>query len=177
MKKRKKNENKKDKEIDEELDVEFHEHHDESKVVSETHKEINSHLCGEIEKLEFGYAEIRLLTISDMVADNLNLIHGGFIFAAADYAAMLAVNKRNVILVACDAQFLSPAKLGDIIIIKATLRHKQGSKRNVNVTAFVGDIKIFEAEFKTVITERHVLKLNLQDEADSLVDIIIESDL
>jgi acyl-CoA thioesterase len=164
-------------EIDPELDVEFHEHHDEPKIVAETHKEINSHLCGEIEKLEFGYAEIRLLTISDMVADNMDLIHGGFIFAAADYAAMLAVNKRNVILVACDAQFLSPAKLGDIIIIKATLRHKEGSKRNVNVTAFVGDIKIFEAEFKTVITERHVLKLNLQDEADSLVDIITESDL
>jgi acyl-CoA thioesterase len=164
MKKKLKNENKEDKEIDEELDVEFHEHHDESKVVAETHKEINSHLCGEIEKLELGYAQIRLLTISEMVADNLDLIHGGFIFSAADYAAMLAVNKRNVILVACDAQFLSPAKLGDIVIIKATLRHKQGSKRNVNVTAFVGDIKIFEAEFKTVVTERHVLKLHLHEE-------------
>ena len=152
-------------EIDPELDVEFHEHHDEPKIVAETHKEINSHLCGEIEKLEFGYAELRLFTITEMVADNMDLIHGGFIFSAADYAAMLAVNKRNVILVACDAQFLSPAKLGDIIIIKATLRHKQGSKRNVNVIASVGDIKIFEAEFKTVVTERHVLKLHLHEES------------
>ena len=163
---------------EEKMDAEFQDYSDNnSQVIEKTHQKINRDLCGEIEKMDVGYVESKLTTTVDMVADNMDLIHGGFIFSAADYAAMLAVNKRNVILVACDAQFLSPAKLGDIIIIKATLRHKEGSKRNVNVTAFVGDIKIFEAEFKTVITERHVLKLNLQDEADSLVDIITESDL
>ena len=39
-------------------------------------------------------------------------------------------------------------------------------KRNVHVQAFVLDIKVFEGEFKTVITEKHVLKLKLLDEEE-----------
>ena len=38
---------------------------------------------------------------------------------------------------------------------------KEGRKRNVTVKGFVHDIKVFEGEFKTVITERHVLRLDL----------------
>jgi acyl-CoA thioesterase len=99
-----------------------------------------------------------------MVADEFDLIHGGFIFSAADYAAMLAVNEKNVVLVACDCQFLSPVKFGDIIKVIAMVRHKEGRKRNVHVTAFVHEIKVFDGEFKTVVTDRHVLKLKLMEE-------------
>jgi acyl-CoA thioesterase len=102
-----------------------------------------------------------------MVADDIGLIHGGFIFSAADYAAMLAVNERNVVLVASDCQFLSPVKFHDEVTFIARVRHKEGRKRNVHVEAFVLDIKVFEGEFKTVITERHVLKLKLLDEEES----------
>ena len=99
-----------------------------------------------------------------MIADDIGLIHGGFIFSAADYAAMVAVNEKNVVLVACNAQFLSPVKLGDTVRVKAEVRHKEGRKRNVHVTAFVYDIRVFEAEFKTVVTDRHVLRLSLVDD-------------
>jgi acyl-CoA thioesterase len=147
---------------DEDLDVEFQE---DNNIYLNTHESINQSLCGEILKLEAGYVEIELVTTEDMLADEMGLIHGGFIFSAADYAAMAAVNERNVVLVASECQFLSPVKLGDIVKIIAKVRHKEGRKRNVEVEGFAVDIKVFTGLFKTVITERHVLKLNLLDSA------------
>ena len=147
---------------DEDLDVEFQE---ENPIYLNTHERINQNLCGEIHKLEAGYVEIELVTTEDMLADEMGLIHGGFIFGAADYAAMAAVNERNVVLVASECQFLSPVKLGDTVKIIAKVRHKEGRKRNVEVEGFALDIKVFSGLFKTVITERHVLKLNLLDSA------------
>ncbi|SMP89466.1 acyl-CoA thioesterase [Epsilonproteobacteria bacterium SCGC AD-311-C15] len=152
-------------EEDEDLELEKYKE-DNSSVTLRTHEEINRGLCGDIEKLEVGYVELRLTTTEDMVADSLGLIHGGFIFGAADYAAMAAINERNVVLVASECQFLSPVKLHDDVIIIAKVRHKEGRKRNVRVEGFVFDIKVFEGEFKTVITERHILKLHLLEESD-----------
>jgi acyl-CoA thioesterase len=142
---------------------------DEEQVLIRTHERINQELCGEVIKIEQGYVELRLTTTPEMVADDVGLIHGGFVFSAADYAAMLAVNERNVVLVASDCQFLSPVKFHDEVNFVARVRHKEGRKRNVHVEAFVLDIKVFEGEFKTVITEKHVLKLHLleQEEMDS----------
>ena len=94
------------------------------------------------------------------------MIHGGFIFSAADYAAMVAVNEKNVVLVGSECQFLSPVKFHDEVTFVARVRHKEGRKRNVHVVGNVLDIKVFEGEFKTVITERHVLKLKLLDEEE-----------
>ncbi len=131
-----------------------------------THDRINQELCGEIEKLESGYVNLKLVTTHDMIADSMGLIHGGFIFSAADFAAMAAVNERNVVLVASDCQFLSPVKFGDIVYFIAKVRHKEGRKRNIHVTGHVLDIKVFEGEFKTVVTERHVLKLKLNTEEE-----------
>ncbi len=148
---------------DADLELEEYLIKDES-VILQTHQRINNELSGRISKMEKGYVEVELETTKDMLADDLGLIHGGFIFSAADYAAMAAVNERNVVLVASNCQFLSPVKFGDKVHIKATLRHQEGRKRNVNVEAFVHDIKVFDGVFKTVVTERHVLKLKLIDE-------------
>ena len=136
-------------------------------VFIQTHEKVNSDLCGQIIKLERGYVEVRLTTTPEMIADDIGLIHGGFIFSAADYAAMLAVNERNVVLVGSDCQFLSPVKFHDEVNVIAKLRHKEGRKRNIHVVAYVLDIKVFEGEFKTVVTDRHVLKLKLLEEEDS----------
>ena len=124
-------------------------------------------MCGEIVLHKKGYVEVELTTENDMVVDEMGLIHGGFIFGAADFAAMAAVNEKNVVLVASNCQFLAPAKVGDVVLVKAQVRHKEGRKRNVQVKAFIGDIKIFEGEFMTVITEKHVLKLKLYEEEDN----------
>jgi len=148
-------------------ELEIHDYlNDEKKVMLDTHRSINRDLCGEIEKMEIGRVEIRLITTSEMVADDQGLIHGGFIFGAADYAAMAAVNEPNVVLVGSDSQFLSPVKFGDEVVFQAKVRHKEGRKRNVHVTGHVLDIKVFDGEFKTVVTDKHVLKLKLLDEEE-----------
>ena len=155
----------KNEEVDDELELDEYQNA-ENQVMIKTHEKINQNLCGEIIKMQEGYIELGLTTIPDMLADEVGLIHGGFIFGAADYAAMLAVNERNVVLVASDCQFLSPVKLHDVVDVIARVRHKEGRKRNVHVQAFVLDIKVFEGEFKTVITEKHILKLNLLEEEE-----------
>jgi len=150
-----------------EENLELDDYRDETEqVLVKTHERINQNLCGNIVKIELGYVELRLTTTVDMLADDVGLIHGGFIFGAADYGAMLAVNEKNVVLVGSDCQFLSPVKLHDEVNVVARVRHKEGRKRNVHVEAFVLDIKVFEGEFKTVITEKHVLKLHLLDDAE-----------
>ena len=151
---------------DEELELDDY-REEEEQILIKTHELINSNLNGEIMKIEEGYVELRLTTTSEMVADDIGLIHGGFIFSAADYAAMLAVNEKNVVLVGSECQFLSPVKFHDEVNFIAKVRHKDGKKRNVHVEGYVLDIKVFEGEFKTVITDRHVLKLKLLDDKDT----------
>ena len=151
---------------DDELELDDYREDEANKVFIQTHERVNQDLNGEVIIMEAGYVEVRLVTTPEMVADDIGLIHGGFIFSAADYAAMLAVNERNVVLVASDCQFLSPVKFHDVVNVIAKVRHKEGRKRNVHVEAFVLDIKVFEGEFKTVITDKHVLKLHLLDEED-----------
>lgn len=155
-------------EKDDILDDDLEYNTEDEKVIIQTHELINKDLSGEIFVLEKGYVELKLITTNEMLADDIGLIHGGFIFSAADYAAMVAVNEKNVVLVGCDCQFLSPVKLRDEVNVIARVRHKEGRKRNVHVEAFVLDIKVFEAEFKTVITDRHVLKLKLINEDGEL---------
>ena len=150
--------------LEEELDLENLKKVGESYIY--THDKINHNLCGEIVTLDEGYVELELLTTKEMVADDMGLVHGGFIFSAADYAAMVAVNQKNVVLVASECQFLSPVKVGDTVTFKARLRNKDGRKRNVEVDGFVYDIKVFSGIFKTVITERHVLRLKLLEAAE-----------
>jgi acyl-CoA thioesterase len=157
---------KKEEILDDDEELEINEYRSKDDVLLHTHDKINQELCGEIEKLEQGFVKLKLVTVSEMVADSTGLIHGGFVFSAADFAAMAAVNEKNVVLVASDCQFLSPVKFGDIVYFTAKVRHKEGRKRNVHVIGNVLDIKVFEGEFKTVVTERHVLKLKLSGEED-----------
>jgi len=145
--------------------LEIGEYLEEDEILLNTHERIDNDLCGRIEKLEKGTLELTLKTTPEMLADDMGLVHGGFIFSAADYAAMAAVNERNVVLVASNTQFLSPVRLGDTVLFKANVRHKEGRKRNVIVMGYVQDIKVFDGEFKTVVTDRHVLKLSLTEKS------------
>jgi acyl-coenzyme A thioesterase PaaI-like protein len=126
-----------------------------------THEKINTVYSGNIEKIEKGYAEVLLETSEAMRADDVGMVHGGFVFSAADFAAMAAVNEPNVVLASCNCLFLAPVRVGDIVRYEAREHQNEGRKRNVTVRAFVHDIKVFEGEFKTVVTERHVLRLDL----------------
>lgn len=126
-----------------------------------THKKINQVLSGKIVELRDGYAKVSLVATEEMAADEMGLVHGGFTFSAADFAAMAAVNHPNVVLVGAKTRFLAPMKVGDEAIFEAKASHTTTKKRDVSVTAVVNGIKIFEGEFATVVLDRHVLKMSI----------------
>ena len=72
-----------------------------------------------------------------MSADSQGLVHGGFIFGAADYAAMSAVNDPYVVLGAASSKFVAPVKVGDAVLCQASVVSEKGKKRVVEVKAFV----------------------------------------
>ena len=69
--------------------------------------------CGTLVELGEGSARVALDAIDSMVVDAQGLVHGGFVFGLADYAAMLAVNDPNVVLGAAETRFLKPVRRGD----------------------------------------------------------------
>jgi acyl-coenzyme A thioesterase PaaI-like protein len=122
-----------------------------------THLDINTSLCGKVTKLQENYAEVLLHTTQQMAADLQGLVHGGFIFGAADYAAMSAVNDPYVVLGASNSKFIAPVKVGDSVLCKASVVNSQGKKSEVEVEAFVNGKLVFEGSFTTFILSSHVL--------------------
>jgi acyl-coenzyme A thioesterase PaaI-like protein len=76
-----------------------------------THLAINQSLCGQLLSTHEGVAVVKLSTTSEMIVDDHHLVHGGFIFGAADYAAMAAVNDPNVVLGSAEVRFLKPSEV------------------------------------------------------------------
>jgi hypothetical protein len=84
-----------------------------------THTAIAPSLCGEPVSLAPGRAVVRLTLTPAMAVDARGLVHGGFVFGLADYAAMLAVNDPFVVLGAADVRFLAPTVVGEILEAEA----------------------------------------------------------
>lgn len=126
-----------------------------------THREIHQALCGTPHTLSDGYSEVSLTTITEMSVDNKGLVHGGFIFGLADYAAMIAVNDPNVVLGAANVKFLKPVKTGETVRAIARVEQNTGKKRSVSVTVTHNDTPVFEGEFACFVLDRHVLDPNV----------------
>jgi len=122
-----------------------------------THLKINSSLCGDLISLEDDCAVVRLTTSLKMISDEKNLIHGGFIFGAADYSAMCAVNHPNVVLGSSEVKFVAPSKLGDTIIFNAKIVEIKAKKQIVKVVGTVRENVVFEGVFTCFVLEKHVL--------------------
>lgn len=122
-----------------------------------THLDIDTSLCGKVVKLEVGYAEVLLHTTRQMSTDVKGLVHGGFVFGAADYAAMTAVNDPYVVLGASSSKFIAPVKVGDVVLCKARIINEKGKKKVVEVHAYVSDKLVFEGSFTTFVLDKHVL--------------------
>lgn len=123
-----------------------------------THQRIDQSLSGTPLELNTGFAQVKLKTDERMVADDKGLIHGGFLFSLADYAAMLAVNEETVVLAKAEVKFLKPVVLGDEVIACATVKEVEGKKRKVEVEVKRGEEIVFVGEFLCVVPERHVLE-------------------
>jgi len=122
-----------------------------------THALIDKELCGTPVELAQGRSAVRLETLPRMAADASGLLHGGFVFALADYAAMLAVNHPNVVLGASECRFLKPVRAGQELLATANCEAPQGRKLPVRVKVACGDVDVFEGLFTCFITDKHVL--------------------
>ncbi|WP_457568035.1 hotdog domain-containing protein [Desulfurobacterium sp.] len=123
-----------------------------------THEKINRKLCGRPISVSENAAEVVLEVTEEMAADEKGLVHGGFIFGLADYAAMLAVNHPNVVLGAASVRFLKPVKVGDVLKAIASVVEARGKKYKVAVEVRKGDEKVFEGDFVAIVPEKHVLE-------------------
>lgn len=122
-----------------------------------THPSIDPAWVGRPVELEPGVAVAELTTTAGMAADARGLVHGGFVFGLADYAAMLAVNDPNVVLGAAETKFSRPVVVGDVVRARATVETASGKKRAVKVTVTRGEDVVLEGSFTCFVLERHVL--------------------
>jgi uncharacterized protein (TIGR00369 family) len=122
-----------------------------------THQAIDQTLCGRPIHLAQGLSRVELETTPQMAADSSGLIHGGFIFGLADYAAMIAVNHPYVVLGAAEVTFLKPIVIGEKVVAEAKVEKIQGKKQRVAVTVTRQDDCIFKGMFTCFVLEDHVL--------------------
>lgn len=122
-----------------------------------THLGIDRSLCGEPTDLGEGTAVVRLQTTPAMGADAQGLVHGGFVFGQADYAAMLAVNDPNVVLGAAETRFTAPVRVGEVVVATARRVGVDRRKHTVEVVCTVGDKTVMSGTFTTFVLDGHVL--------------------
>jgi uncharacterized protein (TIGR00369 family) len=122
-----------------------------------THEKIDRRLCGEPLNIKSGYSKVHLLASAEMAVDDFGLIHGGFVFGLADYAAMIAVNDPNVVLGAAEVKFLKPTVKNDTLVAEAQVSHEKGNKRMVSVVVINEDTTVFTGTFTCFVLEKHIL--------------------
>lgn len=122
-----------------------------------THLLIDPDWVGRPLEISPGRARVALETRPEMAADEHGLVHGGFIFGLADYAAMLAVNEPTVVLGRAEVRFTAPCVVGETLVATAVLHATDGKKRSVDVRVTSGGETVTEAELLCIVPERHVL--------------------
>jgi uncharacterized protein (TIGR00369 family) len=123
----------------------------------QTHEQIDRQLCGRPLAVEEGFSRVELDATDNMRVDESGLVHGGFVFGLADYAAMIAVNHPNVVLGAAEVKFLKPVKTGETLVAEARVDTVAGKKQSVSVTVRAGDAAVFSGTFTCFVLDKHVL--------------------
>lgn len=122
-----------------------------------THLKIDQHLCGRPLEIGRGFSRVAFRADTVMAVDDYTLVHGGFIFGLADYAAMIAVNDPNVVLGSAEVKFLKPVKVGENLIAEARVVEQKGKKQKVVVSVKRDTQEVFSGEFICFVLEKHVL--------------------
>ncbi|MGH7314106.1 MAG: PaaI family thioesterase [Candidatus Rokuibacteriota bacterium] len=128
-----------------------------SEVGPQTHVRIDARLCGRPLELSPGRARVALDTSPEMAADERGLVHGGFTFGLADYAAMLAVNEPHVVLASAETKFLGPVVTGDRLEAEAHVERSDGRKRWIKVVVRRAGTPVLEGQFLAVVPGGHIL--------------------
>ncbi|WP_051906773.1 MULTISPECIES: thioesterase [unclassified Sulfurospirillum] len=128
-----------------------------------THLKIKSTLVGNLVAMAKNTSKVVLQTTHEMSVDEFGLIHSGFLFGSAEYAAVAAVNEPNVVIIGCRSKFFAPAKVGDLITFEARGRFEDARKREIKVIGMINEIKVFEGLFQAVLLERHILQTKIDE--------------
>jgi acyl-coenzyme A thioesterase PaaI-like protein len=126
-------------------------------VQPRTHLALDPAWCGTPLELREGTAEVELVTLPGMAVDEAGLVHGGFIFGLADYAAMLAVNEPLVVLAGAEVRFLLPVRVGQRLQASAAVGDVEGKKRQVHCLVKSEDGEVMHGRFTCIVPSRHVL--------------------
>lgn len=124
-----------------------------------THLAVSTDLVGKVDYIESGKsARVILAAQEKMKADETGLIHGGFTFGLADYAAMVAVNDPFVVLLSARVFFRRPVISGDRLTAHASVTEAEGQRKRVFCEVFNQDqVKVFEGEFQCMVRNKHIL--------------------
>src|SRR3954453_3505422 len=119
-----------------------------------THLGLDRRLCGEPLELGEGSAVVAFEALPEMAADDRGLVHGGFVFGLADYAAMLAVNHPNVVLGSSEVRFLKPVVVGERLVAGAGVEETAGKKVRVRAVVRRGEEEVLTGSFLCFTPER-----------------------
>ena len=122
-----------------------------------THLAIDQRLVGKPLELAEGSAIVALTAQPEMAADERGLVHGGFVFGLADYAAMLAVNHPHVVLGGAEVRFLKPVTVGDRLVAGASVEETDGRRSRVRVEVRRGEEAVMSGSFLCFTLEQHVM--------------------
>lgn len=123
-----------------------------------THLGTSPQLVGAPTSVGEGRATAVLRPSAQMAVDDRGLVHGGFVFGLADYAAMLAVNDPNVVLGSADVRFTAPVRVGEALTASAEVEQEAGRKRLVRVTVRAGEREVLSGVLTCFVLDRHVLE-------------------
>lgn len=124
----------------------------------DTHHMASERLLGTPVEIVTGEkAVVELESTEEMRVDEKGLVHGGFTFGLADYAAMLAVNDPYVVIGGATCSFKAPVAVGDVMRAEAVVESEDRRKRVVSVTVSVEGRTVFTSEMTCFVLDRHVL--------------------
>lgn len=124
---------------------------------AKTHLSIDPDWVGRPLSISDGHASAVLVARKEMAADAQGLVHGGFVFGLADYAAMLAVNDPNVVLGAAHVRFTAPVRVGETVQAFASVVSSSGRKREIELRATVGERVVLSGSLTAFVLDKHVL--------------------
>ena len=126
--------------------------------------EMSPNIVGELLELYRNKAVVKFTPNERMTMDESKMIHAGFVFNSASFAAMAAINKKYSVLIAADVKFLAPIELGHEVIFKAEAIQSDTNKCDVKVEGYLLDIKIFDSLFHIAVFDKKIFKLRFKDE-------------
>jgi acyl-CoA thioesterase len=103
----------------------------------------------ELVTLDEGRAVVRM-AVTEVMVNGHAIAHGGFVFALADSAFALACNSHGPVTVAAggDITFVSPARLGDVLVAEAVERAVFGRSGLTDVSVRVEGSGALVAELR-----------------------------